>query len=317
MFGNQEVANAEDLVVSATIPATIPVEAAVLLSPESGTIVTKPVVTINGTCPVVDPAVIIQLLEGTAIAASGACESDGTFTITATITKGKHLYRLGILTVTNGVGQESPAFDITYSPPASPVDPEDPVITPPEETPLITSEGESEEADPGVSTDSPLLIDAEKDYMTFGQYSPAVWKGRIMGGTPYYNATIDWGDNSVESLKNINTEIQEIPHTYLTKGPFTAVITATDQLGATYTASYAAISMTDFEALSSTTGTVFTQGLSQETAYKVTMYGSFSAALLVTLLLWRVEQFHTLAVSAVHFYSNSHLRHIRHLYHKK
>ena len=120
VFCSGRIARADDLLLTATVPAPIPTGAPAFTSPSDNTVTHDPTVQFKGTCPVITPAIIVVLYEGTTQLGSGICSPEGTFQVTASLTTGLHTIVATVVTITNGVGESSPPFHITYQPASTP-----------------------------------------------------------------------------------------------------------------------------------------------------------------------------------------------------
>ena len=111
-------ARADTLDVSAVVPAPIPPDPAVFTSPATNSIFTNPVVTVEGTCPVISPAVIIVIYRGAEAIGSSTCSASGEFEVDVTLQRGTQSLIARILTITGQWGQDSIPLTLTYTPAA-------------------------------------------------------------------------------------------------------------------------------------------------------------------------------------------------------
>jgi len=279
------IANADDLLVTATVPAPIPAGAPVFTSPDDGTVTDDPSVTFEGTCPVITPAVIIALYEGPTLLGSGICEPTGTFEITASLTPGLHTIVATVVTITNGIGESSTPLTITYTPPPTPIDPTQP--TPP---PTPPSTG-SNEPIPDAGTLAPLDIVSDKPFITFTADLRASWRVSFRGGVAPYKVIVAWGDGAVDTLTVTSSDFQNLTHTYKTNRLYTVSVTVKDQSGLSLTRYY--VAMRNNGAPVSSTSTSFASFIDSPIINQFWAAWIIYLCLLLTMLLmWRHEHAH-------------------------
>jgi len=215
---------ADDINVSAVVPAPIPSGVPVFTAPPDGTVTENPEVTFEGTCPVVTPAVIIVLYDGPDVLGSTPCLADGTFRLTATLREGTRVIVATVMTITGGVGQSSAPLHVTYQPrsnapgvPGGTIGPTAP------------------------SLPEALEIHSEKPFLFYTVNRPVNWNGRFSGGTPPYTIIISWGDDETTTRLGVGTNPVSFPHTYRELRQYTVSVTVTDKNGLSLTRYYAAI----------------------------------------------------------------------------
>lgn len=264
IFFTGRIAQADDLLLTATVPAPIPAGAPTFTSPSDNTVTTTPSVQFEGTCPVITPAIVVVLYEGTTQLGSGICSADGTFQITASLTPGLHSLVATVVTITNGVGESSPPFHITYRPTSA-------------------STGS------GTDTVAPLDIISEKPFLTFSRQLPAEWSGRFAGGVPPYAITIDWGDGTIEHRSVHGNDLQTFTHRYSRLQTYTVSITLSDQSGLSLTRQYVAVSPASFPVGTSNAPNIGAMlDIVQIDPYSA-IYLIYLCILLLMLLMWRNE----------------------------
>ena len=282
------IASADDLLVTATVPAPIPAGAPEFTSPEDGTVTDTSSVRFEGTCPIITPAIIVALYEGSTQMGSGICETDGTFAVTASLTPGTHSIVATVVTITGGVGQSSAPLTITYTPPI-PVTPVTP--TTPDSPSAPTNPTRPTAPPTNDDAAAPLEIVSEKPFITFGVDLNATWKVSFRGGSQPYTVIINWGDGTIQTLTITSSDFQNLSHIYRTNRVYTVTATVQDSHGRTIIRSYAA--MRTNGAPVSRTGTSFA------TLIDSPLVNPFWAAwiiylclLLTMLLMWRYEHIH-------------------------
>lgn len=217
--------------ISQTITTAAPLNAAVIITPATGTTVYKSDITVTGTCDFVAPYTVISIYNnGATFLGSAQCQPSGTFSVVITLTPG-----LNLLTArTNNVGGEygpvSNEVEVTYiaPPPAVTTDPKKP--------------GSRSSKPKPIDSDSSLVIRSRKPYVTYNLSEPAEWIGSFAGGTPPYTVWVNWGDGS-KTVKYNNIGLQEYTfrHQYSEMKPFHMTIRVTDAEGNSRKYTFAAI----------------------------------------------------------------------------
>lgn len=231
IFATNRIANADDLLVTATVPAPIPVGAPAFTTPADNTETDKPTVNFAGTCPIIAPAVIITLYEGSTLLGSGICENDGTFAVTASLTPGAHTIVATVVTITGDNGETSDPLHITYIPPPTPATPSIPT----------TSSPRTGANNPGGGNIAPLDIIGEKPFITFRSNLKAEWRGRFAGGIPPYAVTINWGDGKSDTYKVSGNDLQVFTHQYRQNRLYAFSVTVQDNGGLSLKRNYVAM----------------------------------------------------------------------------
>lgn len=280
------IASADDLLVTATVPAPIPVGAPVFTSPEDGTVTEDPSVTFEGTCPIITPAVIIALYEGPTLLGSGICEASGTFEVTASLTPGAHTIAATVVTITGDNGESSQPLHITYTPKAPPVALTNP-STPSNPKDPTTGSGPI----PDASALAPLDIVSDKPFVTFSAELKATWRASFRGGQAPYRVTIAWGDGTVDTQAVTSSEFQTFTHTYKANRLYTLSVTLKDQSGLSLTRYY--VAMRNNGAPVSSTSTSFATYIDSPIINQFwALWTIYLCLLLMLLLMWRYEHAH-------------------------
>ncbi len=107
-----KLATAADLTVTATVPAPMPSGAPLITSVADGSTTTQGQVLVEGTCPTIDPAVIIAIYDNGVLVGSAECTVDGTFSVPVSLSVGSHTLTAVIVTITGEIGASSPAVTI-------------------------------------------------------------------------------------------------------------------------------------------------------------------------------------------------------------
>ena len=272
-------ARAADLAVTATVPAPIPTGAPVFTMPANNTTVENPEVHFEGICPVIDPAVIIALYDGSDMIGSTSCQTDGTFALDATLYEGTRSIIATVVTITGDTGESSSPLTITYTPASPPVVPSP--ATP--STPPTTST----KPRPTISSlIKPLRIVSNSQFIAFGKRSMAVWKGSFTEGNAPYKVTIDWGDGETETYTVADHEQQTYVHVYKDERNYDATITAVDRDGRSLTIHVAVVNISPV-AKNADLGSLAASGGTNVTGYTFTVL--YLSLLVAVLWLWRYE----------------------------
>jgi hypothetical protein len=285
LFFTDRVVKADEMLVTATVQAPIPIGAPVFTAPDEGTITSHATVDFEGTCPIITPSVVVALYDETLLIGSGACENDGTFHITATVQEGLRAIIARVITVTDGTGQSSTPLHITYRP----------LSPPPTAVPYVPTNPLHDDASstPSNATLLPLDIMSERPFLTFGagQTARSEWRGSFMGGASPYTVTVDWGDGEKQVFKHVTNEPQSYPHIYSNKNhTYTVGVTVTDQNGQSLTRYYIAVNLaqTKPEALN------ILRLLDGDTPQSPlsSLYVLYASLFVMVLVLWRYEYTH-------------------------
>lgn len=228
MVGNLAIAS--DLTITATVPAPIPGGAPTITQPLTNSTINASSVVVSGTCPVIIPAVVITIYDGTEIAGSNQCNVSGLYSVPISLSYGTHTLVATVVTITNQTGESSLPVTITRPAPPTPVvPPTNPVVSnvSPSATPSAT---------PG-STAAPaaqlLRITTTDKYMILDPDGRVTWHGVFSGGTAPYTVRVNWGDGQIEENIVLDQTEQVFSHTYKQKETYDVSIQAFDATGIT------------------------------------------------------------------------------------
>lgn len=221
----RQMAAADALYVTATVPAPVPTTPAVIQQPVDGTTVNNPSVTVSGTCPETTPVVTVAIYDNGNLAGSVPCSS-GTFSLVITLSVGSNSLVAKTYTVTGDSGPDSTSVHVTYTPSAN---------SPP------TSPGNSQSQSGSGSVAAGLTISSVKPFINFGPGQAAEWIGAISGGTAPYTVTINWGDGSSTTYRVATNATQHFTHTYTSFVPHIIRIHASDRVGNRASTMFAAV----------------------------------------------------------------------------
>lgn len=289
----ERAANADDMVVTATVPAPIPVGKPSILLPTSGSTVTEAgPVTLSGSCPVITPAIIVAIYRGPDLLGSTQCDSTGAFSLSVALQNGLQTLVARVVTITGQYGEMSDNYLITYSPPIV-TEPSDPGVTPsvpgtapgqnPGTYPPITQPPQSELA-------PPLIIYFEPPVLTYRPNFPTTLRASFSGGTAPYTVRISWGDGKSSNATITTSEPFSISHTYQDDDITQFSITVTDSDGRSVTRWYAATNIgPKAPPIHFSASTFFDTASEHIMTIPITLYLLLLAAILT---LWRYERTH-------------------------
>lgn len=285
IFLTDRVAKADDLIVTATVPAPIPVGTPVFTAPDEGTVTDTDSVNFAGTCPIITPAVIIALHDGSTLLGSGLCQNDGTFAVTASLTSGTHTIIATVVTITGDNGESSTPLHITYTPPPVPVTPSTPSSPARPHTPANTNT-------PSDVSIAPLDIISEKPFIAFKSNLKAEWRGRFAGGVPPYVVTINWGDGKSDIYNVSGNDLQVFTHQYRQNRLYAFSITVQDNSGLSLKRNYVAMQSSGAPSGAYTQNNFASFVDSTYIDPYVATIGVYLCLLLTMLMMWRYEHIH-------------------------
>ncbi|MFS8118726.1 MAG: hypothetical protein ACMG55_09590 [Microcoleus sp.] len=283
MVLTSQAAKADNYTVTATVPAPMPSGLPIIQKPRVGmNIVHTPNITINGTCPVITPSIVIALYDNSGLAGSQQCTPQGVFDVPISLSEGSNSIVATIITITGQVGASSQPVIITYT-----------KLGVPKQT--TSTSPRTPSALPGlrpleITGDNvqPLKIISDNALIIFGPSSDAVWRGTFTGGTLPYKVKITWGDSSVQELSGIGEKAQAIRHHYSHFTSYQIKVQLTDAKGLTVTQYLTAIT---FATTIITLGNLdfFHTITSQAMLTTLILYSLYIVTAGLLLILWRKE----------------------------
>jgi hypothetical protein len=269
-------ATADTLRVYGKVSAPIPTEPAVITSPSSGT-VSRPSLTVSGTCPVMTPNVIVVLAVDNNEVGSVVC-TDGTFSVPIIILPGQHTLVARLYNITDDRGPDSEPVFITY---------------------LLPQVGGSSTPHGQGSQNVVAAFNFQQDrpFVVFGPTKPAVWSGTFTGGTLPYHIRVNWGDKKSDSYVLDASGEHTFSHFYREMKPHDITITARDSDGRSQMAHYAAV--TPYRSPGTLLGAT-PRGGSPGAGDLLIMYAVYLMVLIILGLLWKRRQQFTYAPVPVH-----------------
>jgi hypothetical protein len=269
----KQVSAADTIDVTGKISAVYPTVPAAITSPANNTVVYSNDVAVQGTCQYLPPASIVSISNNGTVVGSTSCTVTGTFTIAILLQPGSNVLVARTSNITDDYGPDSQSITIRYDAPIAP-----------EAQQTNTSTPQSGSQPGGASsngTGEPVRIIGRSAYIVFGPRKSAEWRGFIEGGTAPFSVTVDWGDGTVETFKNIRSEDLRLTHKYTIMKSQYVQIMARDALGQTTRATY--IAVTPFVPRIITT--ITTPSRKDQTALIIAM-ASLAAVSLAVALAW-------------------------------
>jgi hypothetical protein len=253
-------ATADELHVYGKVSATLATEPAVIIHPTSGT-VSRPDLTVSGTCQVVTPALIVVLAVNNTEVGSAVC-ADGTFSIPIFILPGQHTLVARTYNITDDRGPDSEPVYILFVLPSPPA-------------PASPHQQETQ----GVG----FTFKQDRPFVVFGPTKPAIWSGTFTGGTLPYHVRISWGDYKNDDYTLEKSGEHSFSHFYRAMKPHDITIKATDSDGRSMTAHYAAV--TPYRSPAALLGATPHNWLGL--GKLLVIYATYLMVLLLLGLLWR------------------------------
>lgn len=236
-------ADSLNLYVYGRIPAPIPTDAPVILSPKTGFATHHAAMSVSGTCPVITPQVIIAIIDNGQEAGSAPCDGSNNFLVNITLASGDNDILARSFTITGDAGPDSNHITANFTPTHEPA-------------PLGSNSNSSATNLQGKPTDiAPLALVATNPFVVFGPAKDAIWTGSIDGGIAPYEFHVDWGDGSSSNYRVKNWGAQNFQHHYRSMQPHDIMIHVIDHSGQYLTRHYAAVTPYVVPTVSSTLAT--------------------------------------------------------------
>jgi len=192
---------ADSLAMQGMVLAPVPTSAALIAQPADGARLTNGSALVAGSCPIISPQVVVQILADGAVTGSATCDSNNDFSLPVTLSAGAHKLVAKTYTITDQSGPVSGPVSVTV-----------PVSTMTKTSP------------------SPVVVTASAPFSSLDSDNSAMWSGTISGGTPPYHIHIDWNDGKQDNLTSVNTQ-QSFKHTYVTFASYNPLLTVADSGG--------------------------------------------------------------------------------------
>jgi hypothetical protein len=264
-------AAADSIKVTAKVAAPALTEGAIITEPTDGAVFTTDTIMVRGTCPA-DSYVVLE--RNNAMSGVAWCAADNTFEIETSLYPGTNTLRAQAYNITDDPGPVTPAVNVTYNPPVA--------------TPTNPAAPGKPGATPAPAVNLPLITSSYK-YQTFMTDETFVWDIEVMGGTPPYTITTNWGDDTTTTQMADKAQTLQISHQYTKPGYLIVKIKLTDAAGFGSTLQLVAIiKESDSSDFVGSTG-----GVDKTLVFKnwlVIAWGSYATVLLMAISFWLGER---------------------------
>lgn len=292
LFMMERTATADDLVVTATVPAPIPSEPAIITAPDNNSVISDTgAIELSGACPVVTPSVIVAVYRGNELLGSTSCTSSGRFSLLIMLRRGTQTLVAHIVTITGQTGPVSEEITITYAPPEEPETPDAAPVNPGKTTkPPAASGVTPSRPSPLAGQSLDLFIHLNSPILTYRPHFPTQFQASFSGGTLPYTVHVNWGDGKSSTIDILDNDVHVFSHIYQSDTITQFSITVTDSSGSSMTREYAVVNVSRKVAAAPFGPTTMIDTISEHAMdVPIVLY----ALLLVTLLgLWRYEHIH-------------------------
>lgn len=201
--------------ISAVVHGAAPTQAPTITDPVDQQHLGSTPVPVSGTC-IVDYKVVI--FKNDVMAGSGICKGDGTFNIKVDLFFGRNELKARQYDFLDQASPDSGIVVVFYDlPPPTPVP--SPAPGAPGKTVLVPVQQLE------LRTDSP--------YKTGNPADEFIWPLQVLGGTPPYAISWNWGDGSVDVVSMTSAGTYTFKHTYQHPGNYRIVAKGSDSKGQT------------------------------------------------------------------------------------
>lgn len=204
LFFVQRTVNADSYVVSASVQAPIPTIPAVITIPANQATVNTANIIVSGTCPVIVPAIVVEIFRNDEFIGSAGCSASGDFSGTFSLRYGTNVLIPKIITITNDYGPVGLPVSVIYPAP--------PQIQPQQSTP----NKQTDASKPDVAAQMPeaLQISSTAPFLVFKENESFVWKVDVKGGVSPYTILVDWGDGTKSTYAANSAGEQKLEHVF-------------------------------------------------------------------------------------------------------
>jgi hypothetical protein len=211
--------------VSASVPYPAPTQAAVINPNLDNTTVNDALQTIDGTCQVQNPAIVVSIWRGSSSLGSTTCNS-GTFSLQVMLQSGSNVLIARSASISDQYGPDSQPVTITLNLPNPSTQPPAPNGTTPPSTTgnirLTTNAGAG----------AGLTIIPATPFSILSTSNDVTITLTISGGKQPYTLFLNWGDGSTETYSILAAGGYSFSHTYAHAGKYTTHIQVQDARGA-------------------------------------------------------------------------------------
>ena len=201
-------ASAADYVLNARVAAPLPTVAPKITTPAPNSTVSNPNIVISGTCPIIEPAIVVVLYRGDTMLGSAGCSSAGKFLGSFSLIEGNNIITPKLVTITTDAGPVGESVNIAY------VKPSDTSPSPTSSSTKNSSVQPSATPTQTAVKPSDLQIVSAAPLIIYRQNQSIVWKINVDGGQTPYTIMVDWGDGTKETFVVASAGEQALEHTY-------------------------------------------------------------------------------------------------------
>ena len=190
--------------VSATVPSKPPASPGVITDPLGGNHYSYGSITVVGSCP---SDTLVKIFRNNIFGGAVFCDLQGTFSLPVSLFRGRDDLTVGVYNAVNAAGPASKITTVYYDGPA------------------------------GVGrAANQLTINSSNTYVGICAGGTLGWPIEIIGGTPPYMVSVDWGDGSSDTLSKADSGSLTLNHTYTkagvgARGSYNIIAKVTDAAG--------------------------------------------------------------------------------------
>jgi hypothetical protein len=226
IFGSSFKSIAASFDVTATVPAPLLKQAAVITSIGNDEVIKNSPLNISGTCPLDS---YVKLFRGGNFSGSALCSAQGTFTILTDLSVGINQLMAQDYNVTDVAGPNSGYLYVNYIVPVNTLPPDRLVTS--SSSGFGSSVGLNSGTSPNVSSSNPLVLVSPYHYQRTPVANAYHLSVELNGGTPPYTVTVEWGDGTSSKTIFQSDPLFEIVHSYTKAGNYTVLVSAVDAKG--------------------------------------------------------------------------------------
>ena len=212
----QRTVGADSYVVSASVQAPIPTVPAKITSPDDQFTTTSANIVISGTCPIIMPAIVVEIFRNDTFIGSAGCSAMGEFSGTFNVGYGSNILVPKIITITNDYGPEGTPITVIYPAPIVPV------VSTTKKAIVLSKES---------ATPPAFQVLSSTPFLVFKQNESFVWKVDVRGGVSPYSILVDWGDGTKTTYAASSSGEQKLEHIFKKNQNTVVRVSVKDALG--------------------------------------------------------------------------------------
>jgi len=191
---------ADSLAVQGMVLAPVPTSAALIAQPADGARLTSASTLVAGSCPIVSPQVVVQILVDASVAGSATCDSTNDFALPVTLSSGVHTLVAKTYTITDQSGPAGNPVHVTVPTSAA------------------------------IAAATPVKLVADTPFSSLDSDASVNWSGIVSGGTAPYHIHIDWNDGKQDNFTTADSR-QSLSHHYIKFASYNPLVTVADSAG--------------------------------------------------------------------------------------